>query len=75
MLSVMRKPLPKLWQSVGGIIIGVIFYLFDCLIAQMFHPKVSWIESGAYMGGPLFLVSVMCVLIGIFLLLKSLFEK
>jgi uncharacterized membrane protein len=58
-----------LWQSVLTIIVGVIFYLIDCLVAHKMHPEVSWLESGVYMGGlGGFYVSVIVVLIGIYFL-------
>jgi len=68
----MRKPLSMFWQSIVMIIVGVIFYLVDCRVAHKTHPEISWLESGVYNRG-LFgvFVSIMCVLTGIYCLLKK----
>ena len=50
--------------------IGVLFYLVDCLVAHKAHPEVSWIESGVYNWGPFgFLASVGAVVAGVYCLL------
>ena len=71
-LGIMRKPLSTFWQGISGIVLGVLFYLVDCLVAHQKHPEVSWIESGAYNWGPFgVLASAICVLVGVCLLLKK----
>jgi hypothetical protein len=66
----MRKSLPMFWQSWILIVVGVLFYLVDCLVAHKAHPDVSWIESGVYNWGPFgFLASVGAVVAGIYCLL------
>jgi hypothetical protein len=60
------------WQSVGMVILGVVFYLVDCLIAHQTHPEVSWLRSGVYNRGIFgVFASVGCVLVGFYGLLKS----
>jgi len=58
------------WQSVGMIVLGVLFYLVDCLVAHKAHPEVSWIQSGVYNWGLVgVFASAICVLVGIYGLL------
>jgi hypothetical protein len=60
------------WQSVAMIILGVLFYLVDCLLAHSAHPDVSWLRSGVYNWGPCgVFASVICVLVGLYCLLKK----
>jgi hypothetical protein len=67
----MRKQLSKSWQGITGIVIGVVFYLVDCLVAHPRHPEVSWIKSGIYNWGPFgVLASAICVIVGVYMLLK-----
>ncbi len=69
-LGIMRTSLPMFWQSIGLIVVGVLFYLVDCLVAHKAHPEVSWIESGVYNWGPFgFLASLGAVVAGIYCLL------
>jgi hypothetical protein len=60
------------WKAIGIIVMGVLFYLIDCFLAHKKHPEVSWIESGIYNWGPFgVLVSVVCVLTGLYYLVKG----
>ncbi len=60
------------WQSAAMIALGIVFYLVDCLIAHKAHPEVSWLRSGVYNWGPFgVLASVICVLVGLYGLLKA----
>jgi hypothetical protein len=33
------------------LLIGIVFYLIDCLLASSKHPDVPWLERGIYAGG------------------------
>lgn len=59
-------------NPVAFVVVVVLSYLGDCLIAHPTHPDVPWIESGIYCGGPFgFVATVVVAIVGIVYCIKK----
>jgi hypothetical protein len=70
----MRKPPTLFWQSVGMIILGAVFYIFDCVLAHRWHPQAPWLQSGLY-SGPSVLITIGCLVASVCGLLSVILRK
>jgi hypothetical protein len=65
-VRIMRRfELTRLQRFCSCLILGIAFYLIDCVLASINHPDVPWFERGVYAGGLAgFYWTVIVVLVG-----------